>query len=89
MDYKQINIENYIKMRIIRAINNLFGNKQQRLSVAKLRRRSVAELKQLYSELFWQEEKDLYRGLFYCAHFLYTRTLTFLYTRTYILFFSL
>ncbi|MEI3172646.1 MAG: hypothetical protein V8S76_00850 [Lachnospiraceae bacterium] len=60
MDYKQINIENYIKMRIIRAINNLFGNKQQRLSVAKLRRRSVAELKQLYSELFWQEEKDLY-----------------------------
>ena len=59
MDYKQINIENYIKMRIIRAINNLFGNKHNRLSVAKLRRRSVAELKQLYSELFWQEEKDL------------------------------
>lgn len=60
MDYKQINIESYIKMRIIRAINNLFGNKRHRLSVAKLRRRSVAELKQLYNELFWQEEKDLY-----------------------------
>ena len=59
MDYKQINIESYIKMRIIRAINNLFGNKHNRLSVAKLRRRSVAELKQLYNELFWQE-KDLY-----------------------------
>lgn len=27
--------------------------------VAKLRRRSISELKQLYSELFWQEEKDL------------------------------
>lgn len=60
MEYKLINIENYIKMTIIRNINNLFGNKRNRLSVAKLRRRSVAELKQIYSDLFWQEEKDLY-----------------------------
>lgn len=60
MEYKKININSYIKMRIIREINNLFGNKRHRLSVAKLRRRSVAELKQIYSDLFWQEEKDLY-----------------------------
>lgn len=60
MEYKKININSYIKMRIIREINNLFGNKRNRLSVAKLRRRSVAELKQLYNDLFWQEEKDLY-----------------------------
>lgn len=60
MEYKFINIDGYVKMTIIRNINNLFGNKRHRLSVAKLRRRSVAELKQLYSELFWKEEKDLY-----------------------------
>lgn len=59
MEYKKINIDGYVKMTIIRAINNLFGNKQNRLSVAKLRRHSVAELKQLYNELFWQDE-DLY-----------------------------
>ena len=59
MEYKKININSYIKMRIIRNINNLFGNKHNRLSVAKLRRCSISELKQLYSELFWQEEKDL------------------------------
>lgn len=59
MEYKNINIDGYVKMTIIRNINNLFGNKQQRLSVAKLRRRSISELKQLYSELFWQDE-DLY-----------------------------
>lgn len=59
MEYKFINIDNFIKMRIIRATDNLFGNKRHRLSVAKLRRRSVAELKQLYNELFWQDE-DLY-----------------------------
>lgn len=59
MEYKAINVDGYIKMTLIRQINNLFGNKLQRLSVAKLRRRSVAELKQLYSELFWQDE-DLY-----------------------------
>ena len=59
MEYKTVYIDGYVKMTIIRNINNLFGDKRQRLSVAKLRRRSVAELKQLYSELFWQEEKDL------------------------------
>ena len=59
MDYKSINIQNFIKMRIIREINNLFGNKRCRLSVAKLRRCTIPELKQLYSELFWQDE-DLY-----------------------------
>lgn len=59
MEYKFINIDSFIKMRIIRDINSLFSNKQNRLSVAKLRRCTIPELKQLYSELFWQDE-DLY-----------------------------
>lgn len=59
MEYKFINIDSFIKMRIIRDINNLFGSKRNRLSVAKLRRCTIPELERLYSELFWQDE-DLY-----------------------------
>lgn len=58
-EVKKINIDGYIKMTIIRELNNIFGNKRSRLSVAKLRRLSVGELQSLYNEVLWAE-KDLY-----------------------------
>lgn len=58
MEYRSINITSYIKMGLIRSINETVVSKKNRFSVAKLRRKTVEQLRALLFDVEW--ERDLY-----------------------------